>query len=105
VATVASTLPVAGSKVSPDREATHSPSVSRFFTLPSIARARESGHIASTYPAADVRSMVISLAMTWSPSSLTYTATTADAAADHERRRTSLAAAVRGASTPGPAAP
>jgi hypothetical protein len=31
--------------------------------------------------------MVFSLAMTWSPSSLTYTATTKDPDADHERRR------------------
>jgi len=65
-----------------------------------IARAQDAGYIAATYPPADVHSMVISLAMSWSPSSLTYTATTADDAADHERRRTSLAAAVRCAFTP-----
>ncbi len=44
--------------------------------------------------------MVISLAMTWSPGSLTYTATTADRAAEHERRRVSLATAVRRAFAP-----
>jgi AcrR family transcriptional regulator len=73
--------------------------------IDAIARAQDAGHIAATYPPADVHSMVIAMAMSWSPSSLTYTATTADAAADHERRRTSLAAAVRSAFTPGPTTP
>jgi AcrR family transcriptional regulator len=72
--------------------------------IEAIARAQEAGYIASAYPAADVHSMVIALAMTWAPSSLTYTATTEDAAADHERRRASLAAAVRGAFVPDPEA-
>jgi hypothetical protein len=44
--------------------------------------------------------MVISLAMTWSPNSLTYTATSADPPTDHDRRRSSLAAAVRRAFAP-----
>jgi hypothetical protein len=47
-----------------------------------------------------VHSMVISMAMTWSPGSLTYTATAADSHADHDRRRTSLATAVQRAFTP-----
>ncbi len=41
--------------------------------------------------------MVIALAMTWAPSSLTYTATPADPPEDHDRRRAALAAAARGA--------
>ncbi|PRY32415.1 TetR family transcriptional regulator [Umezawaea tangerina] len=65
-----------------------------------IARAQRAGHVDPSLPPADVHSMVISLAMTWSPSSLTYTATTADAEADHDRRRASLAAAVRRAFGP-----
>jgi hypothetical protein len=38
--------------------------------------------------------------MTWSPNSLSYTATTKDPDADHERRRDSLAEAVRRAFRP-----
>jgi AcrR family transcriptional regulator len=67
--------------------------------IQAITRAQHSGHIDPALPAADVHSMVISMAMTWSPGSLTYTATTADPDADHDadhdRRRASLAAAVR----------
>jgi hypothetical protein len=65
-----------------------------------IAEAQDAGHIDPTLPPADVLSMVISLAMTWSPSSLTYTATTKDPDADHERRRAGLAEAVRRAFRP-----
>lgn len=68
--------------------------------MQAITRAQGSGHIDPALPAADVHSMVISMAMTWSPASITYTATTADPGADHDRRRTSLAAAVRGAFLP-----
>jgi AcrR family transcriptional regulator len=68
--------------------------------IQAIAKAQNAGHIDPSLPPADVHSMVISMAMTWSPGSLTYTATTADGATDHDRRRTSLAAAVRRAFTP-----
>jgi hypothetical protein len=63
--------------------------------IQAIAQAQRDGHIDPALPPADVHSMVISLAMTWSPGSLTYTATATDHAADHERRRASLATAVR----------
>jgi AcrR family transcriptional regulator len=62
-----------------------------------IAAAQRAGRIRADVPAADIHSMVIALAMTWAPSSLTYTATPADPADDHRRRRESLAAAVRDA--------
>jgi AcrR family transcriptional regulator len=60
-----------------------------------IARAQQAGKIRTDMPAADVHAMAIALAMTWSPSSLTYTATHADPEVDHKRRRASLAAAVQ----------
>ncbi|MGJ6969265.1 TetR family transcriptional regulator [Streptosporangium sp. G11] len=69
--------------------------------IQAIARAQATGRIDPALPAADVHAMVISMAMTWSPGSLTYTATTADPDGDHDRRRASLAAAVRHAFTPG----
>jgi AcrR family transcriptional regulator len=69
--------------------------------LQAIAEAQNAGHIDPALPPADVHSMVISMAMTWSPGSLTYTATAADSHADHDRRRTSLATAVQRAFTPG----
>ncbi|MGH3209794.1 MAG: TetR family transcriptional regulator [Trebonia sp.] len=65
-----------------------------------IARAQADGHIDRALPPADVHAMVVSLAMTWSSGSLTYTAIPADNAADHDRRRTSLATAVRRAFAP-----
>jgi hypothetical protein len=57
--------------------------------IETIAQAQRDGHIDPALLPADVHSMVISLAMTWSPGSLTYTATATDQAADHERRRAS----------------
>jgi len=62
-----------------------------------IAAAQRAGRIRADIAAADIHSMVIALAMTWAPSSLTYTATPADPPEDHERRRAALAAAARGA--------
>jgi AcrR family transcriptional regulator len=64
-----------------------------------IAAAQRAGHIHAALDPADVHSMVISMAMTWSPASLTYTATGADLATDHDRRRDNLAMAVRRAFT------
>lgn len=60
-----------------------------------IIRAQDCGHVDPALPAADVHAMVISMAMTWSPGSLTYTATPSDPDRDHARRRASLATAVR----------
>ena len=60
-----------------------------------IAAAQQAGRIRADVAAADIHSMVIALAMTWSPSSLTHTATPADPAEDHHRRRAGLAATVR----------
>lgn len=62
-----------------------------------IAAGQRAGQIRADIPAADIHSLVIAMAMTWSPSSLTHTATPADPAEDHHRRRTGLAAAVRDA--------
>jgi AcrR family transcriptional regulator len=62
-----------------------------------IAAAQRAGRVRADLAAADIHSMVIGLAMTWSASSLTYTATPADPADDHHRRRAGLAAAVRDA--------
>lgn len=62
-----------------------------------IAAAQRDGRIRPDIPAEDIHSMVIALAMTWAPSSLTYTATPADPPEDHDRRRAALAAAARGA--------
>lgn len=65
-----------------------------------IGEAQRAGRIRADIPAVDVHAMAIALAMTWSPSSLTFTATSADPRADHDRRRASLAAAVRHAFEP-----
>ena len=62
-----------------------------------IAAAQRAGRIRADIPAADIHAMVIAMAMTWSPSSLTYTATPADPPGDHDRRRAGLAAAVHDA--------
>ncbi|SFO17584.1 DNA-binding transcriptional regulator, AcrR family [Actinomadura madurae] len=68
--------------------------------IKTIVQAQEAGHVTPDLPAADVHAMVIALAMTWSPASITYTATAADPAADHTRRRASLATTVRNAFAP-----
>lgn len=68
--------------------------------IQAIRQAQRSGHIDPALPPEDVHSMVVAMAMTWSPSSLTHTATQDDPPQDHDRRRTSLAAAVRRAFTP-----
>jgi hypothetical protein len=62
-----------------------------------IAQAQRDGRIRDDIPAEDIHAMVIAMAMTWAPSSLTYTATPADRRADHQRRRAGLAAAARAA--------
>jgi AcrR family transcriptional regulator len=65
-----------------------------------IAQAQDRGLVTAEMTPADVYSLVIGLSMAWSPASVTVTAAPADAPAEHERRRTALAAAVRGAFAP-----
>ncbi len=55
-----------------------------------IAKAQADGRIVSSIRPEEVYSLVISLAGTWSPISATSTASSADTAADHARRRTAL---------------
>lgn len=62
-----------------------------------IAAGQRAGRIRDDIAAADIHSMVIALAMTWAPSSLTHAATPADPQDDHRRRRAGLAAATRAA--------
>jgi AcrR family transcriptional regulator len=65
-----------------------------------IADAQERGLVTAVMTPADVYSLVIGLSMAWSPASVTVTAAPDDDPAEHERRRTALAAAVRGAFAP-----
>ncbi|MDF2978354.1 MAG: TetR family transcriptional regulator [Actinomycetospora sp.] len=65
-----------------------------------IARAQERGLVTAEMTPADVYSLVIGLSMAWSPASVTIAADPGDEPAEHERRRTALAAAVRGAFAP-----
>lgn len=60
-----------------------------------IRAAQEAGRIVADLRPADVYALVIALAGTWSPVSATYTASPADAEADHERRRAALRSTVR----------
>nr|GID89628.1 hypothetical protein Ade03nite_85520 [Actinoplanes derwentensis] len=55
--------------------------------LDNIAAAQASGHIDDSFEPFDVFVTVIALSMTWSPVSTTFTATSADTEADHDRRR------------------
>ena len=68
--------------------------------LARIADAQQAGLIDPEPAPADVYSLVIALSMAWSPASVTVAASTDDDPAEHERRRTALAAAVRGAFAP-----
>jgi AcrR family transcriptional regulator len=68
--------------------------------LQAIADAQRSGHIVSGPDPADVLALVSTMALTWSSISLYHTATQADPEADHVRRRTALADAVRNAFVP-----
>jgi AcrR family transcriptional regulator len=67
--------------------------------IDAIAKAQQAGLLDSGMAPADLHAMVISLAMTWSPSSLTYAASPRDPSIDHERRRAGLAEAVHRAFT------
>jgi AcrR family transcriptional regulator len=65
-----------------------------------IGEAQERGLVTAEMAPADVYSLVIALSLAWSPASVTVAAAPGDDPAEHERRRTALAAAVRGAFTP-----
>jgi AcrR family transcriptional regulator len=60
-----------------------------------ITEAQERGTVRSDISAFDVMALVVALSMTWSPASLTYSATAAESEAVHEQRRQTLASAVR----------
>ncbi|MGW6442289.1 TetR family transcriptional regulator [Lentzea sp. NPDC055074] len=68
--------------------------------LTAIADAQRAGHIDPALEPADVLAMVSMMALTWSPASLFYAATTSDQEADHQRRRQALAETVRRAFRP-----
>ena len=68
--------------------------------LDPVAEAQREGRIVDGIHPGDVYSLVIALAGTWSPVSLTSTASAADDAADHERRRAALRLAVQRALVP-----
>ena len=68
--------------------------------LTAIADAQRAGHIDPALEPADVLAIVSTMALTWSPASLFYTATTTDQEADHQRRRQALAETVRRAFRP-----
>jgi AcrR family transcriptional regulator len=60
-----------------------------------IAMAQDAGRLVADVDPLDVFSLTIAMAGTWAQASITMTATPGDPAADHARRRASLAAAVR----------
>lgn len=68
--------------------------------IEAVREGQRGGHVRTDIPAEDVHALVIALALAWSPTSLIHAATRADPPVDHDRRRTSLAAAVRGAVGP-----
>lgn len=68
--------------------------------LAAIADAQRDGLITADLEPSEVYSMVIAMSMTWSPASTTYTASTDEDPAVHERRRYALAETVRRAFTP-----
>jgi hypothetical protein len=68
--------------------------------LAAIAQAQRDGHVDPSLHPADVLALVIALSLTWSPVSVTRTATADDDDAEHDRRRDALAQAVRRAITP-----
>jgi AcrR family transcriptional regulator len=65
-----------------------------------IADAQDRGLVTAEMAPADVYSLVIALSMAWSPASVTVAADPGDDPAEHDRRRTALATAVRGAFAP-----
>ena len=65
-----------------------------------VAEAQARGRVVADVAPQDVYALVIALAGTWSPISATTSASGADDAVTHERRRTALRAAVRRALVP-----
>ncbi|MBO0906736.1 TetR/AcrR family transcriptional regulator [Arthrobacter sunyaminii] len=55
--------------------------------LANIADAQNAGYIDKYFTPFEVLTTVIAISMTWSPASTTFTATSADAPAEHQRRR------------------
>ena len=70
-----------------------------------IAEAQADGRIVGGIRPDDVYALLIALAGTWSPVSATYTASAADDAAEHDRRRAVLREVVGRALVPPPRAP
>lgn len=68
--------------------------------LRSITDAQAKGLVDPEVPAAEVLSLVTAMSMTWSPASVMVTASKDEAGAEHDRRRTALARAVRRAFAP-----
>ncbi len=60
-----------------------------------IAEAQQRGTVRSDISAFDVMALVVALSMTWSPASLTFSATPGESDTVHEERRQILASAVR----------
>jgi AcrR family transcriptional regulator len=58
--------------------------------LADIASAQAAGYIDKAFDPSDVLVTVIALSMAWSPASTTFTASSADSEADHDRRRSIL---------------
>lgn len=73
---------------------------SRRVKLDAIAAAQRSGHIDSFFEPVDVLATVVAVAMTWSPISITDTASRHDDPSEHQRRRNTLAEIVRHSFTP-----
>ena len=67
-----------------------------------IARAQAEGRIVDGIRPDEVYALVIALAGTWSPVSATFTASSSDGDAEHERRRRALRETVRRALVPAP---
>jgi AcrR family transcriptional regulator len=70
--------------------------------LTAIARAQAAGRVREGDPF-DLFTLVLSMAFSWSAASVVYAATADEPDEDHDRRRTLLAACVRGAISPSPA--
>jgi AcrR family transcriptional regulator len=68
--------------------------------LATIEEAQRKGLITGEVTALDVHSMVIAMAMTWSPSSITITAGKGESKSVHTRRKRALAHVVQRAFTP-----
>jgi hypothetical protein len=68
--------------------------------LTAVEQAQREGRIVDGVRPDDVYALIIALAGTWSPVSATFTASTADDEADHERRRAALRRVVARALVP-----